>query len=249
MTDWAHDYFERGYSQRWTLGPPSEDTRREASELWDRLRLAAGAGVLDVGCGHGRHALALAQRGANVTGLDFSAHLLARARELAAALDLSVSWMRGDMRALPIRDDSIYAAMLFDAFGFFDADEDNLHALREVARVLVTGGRLALKVVNGEPIMRRFRASDREERGDTTVVIERTLLTNPPRLVEDLAVSGPRGHGRYQRRQRLYRIHDITSAMSAIGLTTVDVFDDGAGGPFKPETSGTMLIIAESRGS
>ena len=165
MTDWAHDYFERGYSQRWTLGPPSEDTQREASALWERLRLAAGARVLDVGCGHGRHALALAQRGANVTGLDFSAHLLSRARELAAALDLSVSWIRGDMRALPIRDDSIPAATLFNAFGFFEADEENLHVLREVARVLVTGGRLALKVVNGDPIIRRFRASDREERG------------------------------------------------------------------------------------
>lgn len=249
MTDWASDYFERGYLKRWALGPPSAGTRREVDVIWNRLQLTAGAVLLDVGCGHGRHALALAQRGASVTGLDFAAHLLARARQLAAALAVSVSWIRGDMRALPLRGGSVQAATLFDAFGFFDDDEENLRALQELARVLAPGGRLALKVVNAEPIIAGFRAADREEGAGTVVEIERTLLTDPPRLVEDLVLSGPRGGGRYQRRQRLYRVAEMTAAIDGAGLAVRSVLDGRTAGAFHPETAGTMLIICESAAS
>lgn len=182
MTDWAHDYFERGYLQRWALGPPSEETQRDADALWDQLRLTPHAALLDVGCGHGRHAVAFAERGARVTGVDFAAHLLSRAQQLAAALGVPACWIRGDMRDLPVRAGSIHATALFDAFGFFDLEEDNLDVLREVARVLVPGGRLELKVTNAEPILAGFRTTVREERGGTTVQIERTLLTDPPQL-------------------------------------------------------------------
>jgi hypothetical protein len=41
----------------------------------------AGLDIVDVGCGTGRHAVRLAERGANVIGVDFSDGMLARARE------------------------------------------------------------------------------------------------------------------------------------------------------------------------
>ena len=44
-----------------------------------------GLSVLDVGCGTGRHALRLAKRGAQVTGVDFSAGMLGKARQKSGA--------------------------------------------------------------------------------------------------------------------------------------------------------------------
>jgi cyclopropane fatty-acyl-phospholipid synthase-like methyltransferase len=66
--DWTGDYFERGYAQRWGLSAPSDQVRLEASGLWNLLRLAPASRVIDIGCGHGRHALALAERGASSSG-------------------------------------------------------------------------------------------------------------------------------------------------------------------------------------
>ena len=40
MTDWASEYFEQGYTQRWALTPPSERTHLGVAGLWDRRRLS-----------------------------------------------------------------------------------------------------------------------------------------------------------------------------------------------------------------
>jgi SAM-dependent methyltransferase len=244
MSDWARDYFEHGYPQRWALGPPGEETQREADALWAFLRLTPRSQFLDVACGHGKYTLALAQRGATAIGLDLAARLLLRAQHLAAALAVPACWMRGDMRALPVGAESVHAALLIDSFGFFDAEEQNVAVLREVARVLVPEGRLALKVANAAPILASFRRSDREERAGTMVEIERSLLSDPPRLMEEITVSGPGAAGRYQRRQRLYSLAEISATLEAVGLAIVEVLGNLAGGAFRAHESGALVVIA-----
>src|SRR5205814_2189412 len=61
----------------------------------------------------------------------------------------------------------------------------NETVLQGAARVLVRGGRLGLKVVNGSPILNAFRETDREEREGTMVTISRKLSSAPPRMRED----------------------------------------------------------------
>lgn len=247
MTDWAREYFEIGYGQRWTLGPPSAETQREADALWALLGLTPGARLLDVGCGHGRLAVALARRGARVTGVDFAAPLLARAGELAESMQVAPRWVRGDMRSLPVRPASVAGAVLFDAIGFFDEEEANRAVLRELARALAPGGRAGVRVVNAAPILADFRAMDLEQRGDTAVAIDRALRTDPPRLIEDITVTGPRGTGRYQRRQRLYRAEELAAAMEEAGLGTVAVLASAAGAPFDAARSPSMVVVGERR--
>jgi ubiquinone/menaquinone biosynthesis C-methylase UbiE len=245
--NWTHDYFEEGYARRWQLGPPSPDTEREVHTLWTHLNLSAGALVLDVGCGHGRYALGFASHDAWVAGLDGAASLLARATELAHMLGVAVNWVRGDMRHLPVRAQSMHAALLFDAFGFFEAEEENQTVIRELARVLVRGGRIAIKVVNAEPLLAHFRHSDRQVRGETTIEIERSLLSGPPRLIERLKIPGPQGIGTYERRQRLYRLPELLDALESAGFTSVSTFATLEGVPFDASTSPSIVIIAERR--
>src|SRR5262245_21785225 len=64
-------------------------------QLIDRLQPARGASVLDLGCGSGRHARRLADRGFQVTGLDLSAGSLARARSHRGP---AVRYLQQDMR-------------------------------------------------------------------------------------------------------------------------------------------------------
>jgi len=77
---WTRDYFERGYAQRWGLPAPSDQVRPEANGLCDLLHLPPASRVIDIGCGQGRHAIALAERGLDVIGLDFAVTLPGRAR-------------------------------------------------------------------------------------------------------------------------------------------------------------------------
>jgi demethylmenaquinone methyltransferase/2-methoxy-6-polyprenyl-1,4-benzoquinol methylase len=106
---------------------------------WRRLTAQAvvrpGDRVLDACCGTGDLALAAAEAGGRVTGLDFSERMLERARGKSS----SVEWLRGDLLALPFADGSFDAATV--GFGIRNV-EDLESGLRELARVLRPEGRL-----------------------------------------------------------------------------------------------------------
>jgi len=96
-----------------------------------------GDRVLDACCGTGDLALEARRRGGVVTGLDFSARMLERARRKAPALE----WLQGDVLALPFEDGAFDAATV----GFGVRNVDDLEAgLRELRRVLRAGGRLGI---------------------------------------------------------------------------------------------------------
>jgi SAM-dependent methyltransferase len=248
MSDWANEYFEHGYAERWGLPPASDRIQQEAQGICDLLRLTPGSRVLDIGCGHGRHALALAECGPEVTGVDFARALLGRAKQLGADSNVRAEWIRGDMRRLPVRSRLFGAAVLIDAFGFFDTDEENELALREAARVLVAGGRLVLKVANGGLIIDNFRETDREERRGTIVTISRALSLAPQRMTEQISVSGTGGNREYERRQRLYRLDELCAALESAGLSVLGVFASPAGLSFDAAASPAMWVVSRVRG-
>jgi len=110
-------------------------------QRWRRLTVDAvvrpGDRMLDACCGTGDLAIAGAQAGGVVTGVDFSARMLERARRKAPELE----WVEGDALALPLEDGSFDAATV--GFGVRNlADLDG--GLRELRRVLRPGGRLAI---------------------------------------------------------------------------------------------------------
>jgi len=248
MADWTTEYFERGYGQRWGLRAPSDQVRLEADGLSRLLQLSPVSRVIDIGCGHGRHAIALAERGSNVIGLDGAAALLNRARQLAAGLQRQIRWVRGDMRRLPFRSECADAAVVMDAFGFFDTEQEHDAVLREAARVLTIGGRLALKVVNGGLVLDDFRETEREERDEAVVSVSNRLTFDPPRLIQRISVSGSRGLGDYERRQRLYRVGELSAALTHAGFAIDGVFAGPDGTPFDPAASASMWIIARRSG-
>jgi SAM-dependent methyltransferase len=79
--------------------------------ILDFLPEVAGRSILDVGTGTGRGALALARRGARVTGVDASAQMLDVARQRATEAHLSVEWREGDAHQLAFADRSFDAAV------------------------------------------------------------------------------------------------------------------------------------------
>ena len=113
-----------GLDQRWRRA-----TVRAVVEPGDR--------VLDAACGTGDLAIIAAEAGGDVTGLDFSARMLDRARRKAPDLD----WMRGDLLALPFEDESFDAATV--GFGVRNV-ADLPGALEQLRRVLKPGGRLGI---------------------------------------------------------------------------------------------------------
>lgn len=113
---------------------PDGPTEREARLFGD----VQGRRVLDLGCGTGTNAVALARRGASVIGVDASADRLRRARERAEAAGVRVEWHQRDAAELAfLRADSFDLVL---ATYLLDEVEDAPRLFRQAHRVLKAGG-------------------------------------------------------------------------------------------------------------
>jgi SAM-dependent methyltransferase len=114
-------------------------TARFVDDVLDAARVAAGMRVLDVATGPGHVAAAAAARGAEPVGVDIAEGMLAVARRDHPQLD----FRPGDAEALPFADSSFDAVV--GAFVLNHLPRPEV-AAAELARVLASGGRLALSV-------------------------------------------------------------------------------------------------------
>ncbi|MGE3304764.1 MAG: class I SAM-dependent methyltransferase [Rhizobiaceae bacterium] len=124
-----------------TLNPPGAD-----DAFYLGIAGSERKAVLDIGCGSGRLATALAARGHDVTGADPAAAMLDVARRRAHAG--TVRWIEADAAGLDLPERFDLAFMTGHVFQVFLTDADVLAALRTAHRHLKPGGRLALEMRN-----------------------------------------------------------------------------------------------------
>jgi SAM-dependent methyltransferase len=237
---WYIDFFDDDYLRVFLPVLPDERTAAEVNAVVALLGLAPGARLLDLCCGHGRHAVPLAQLGYRVTGLDRSRPLLERAAALAAARGQQVDLVAADMRRLPFADASFDAVLnLFHAFGYLEDEAEDERVLAEAGRVLAPSGRLLQEVANREALVRGWRDSDVLRTGDGLVVLqERTLDLRASRELTRYTWLHP--DGRRTTRQasiRLYTLTELAAMLARAGLELQAVHGDLDGGPLELDSS------------
>lgn len=108
-----------------------------------------GLAVLDVGCGGGFMAEALAAKGARMSGIDPAAQAIAAARNHAESVGYTIDYRVGSGEALPWPDDSFDAVVCVDVLEHV-TDLDRV--LAEFARVLRPGGWFLFDTINRTPL-------------------------------------------------------------------------------------------------
>ncbi len=108
--------------------------------------LSAGRQILDLGCGPGHYTGLLSELGAQMTGLDYSSTMIAKAKEVAPAATFVV----GDMFEL----DSIFAENTFDGIwanaSLFHMEADEIDkVLTGMKRIIKTDGKVYIRVKEG----------------------------------------------------------------------------------------------------
>ncbi len=136
----------------------TKGTRQEVDFLVAALSLGRGDRVLDVGCGPGRHAHALAERGIEVHGIDISRRFVELARAEAPA---GATFERLDARTLAFVEEFDVAICLCQgAFGLMTVDGDDESVLAAMSRSLRPGGRLALTAFSSYFVMKHWEGAE-----------------------------------------------------------------------------------------
>jgi SAM-dependent methyltransferase len=244
--EWFETFFGPDYFEIYRDSFPAEHTAAQVEGIVARLALPAGARVLDLACGQGRHAIPLAERGFAVTGYDLSEALLSRARVDAAARGVGVRWMRGDMRTLSFDAEFDAVINVFTAFGYFADEEDDVETLRRVHRALVPGGRFLLETLHRDALLARFQPHIEYTTSSGAWVVRDYVWDLARDVIEDRVVLvRPDGsRAQYASSLRMRSLHGLLALVQRAGLEPVAWYG-GLGGGSLALDSRRLVLVSE----
>ncbi|RCG32108.1 aminotransferase class I/II-fold pyridoxal phosphate-dependent enzyme [Sphaerisporangium album] len=230
MTRWYAEYFTADY---WSFARHEYTAARTAGEVAYLVKTleehAPGRRVLDLGCGIGRHAVALAEHGFEVVGVDVGRWALDRAEESARRAGVPLTVVLADLfgRAdLPEAD----AAVCLQNFGW-GTDDEQRRFLRRVRERLVPGGVLVLDHSNVTGILTRYQPTARFEAEGTVFDFFRSYDPVTGRNQGELRVTHPDGTvARLLDDVRLYQPPEVAAMLRDAGYEIVRVDADFAAG-------------------
>ncbi|KXK53965.1 MAG: SAM-dependent methyltransferase [Chlorobi bacterium OLB5] len=209
--------------------------------------------ILDIGCGTGRHAIELAKRGYNVTGIDLSESQLKRAGEKASAAGLNVRFMKMDARYLSFKKEFDLAIMICEgAFSLMETDEMNFGILKGAANALRSNGKIIFTALNGLfPLfhsVKDFLAKNTEEGKSECVNNSFDLMTFRDNSITKFTDDDGIEHV-LECNERFYVPSEITWMLKSLGFTKIDIFGAKLGAFSRNDKLTTedfeMLVIAE----
>lgn len=128
-----------------SAAPAPKDAISFVRKAFGQSQPPAGASILEVGCGEGKYARALAAEGFDVTGIDISAIKIADALEFEKD---RLHFFTHDIR-LPFHINYFdYALSLFSQFGAYRTDREHSNAIRSIANSIKHEGFLLLDYSN-----------------------------------------------------------------------------------------------------
>jgi len=247
QSNWYEEFFHGLALDLWRKAVTEEQTKAEADFIAEILDLPDGARILDVPCGTGRHSIELAQRGCRMTGVDLSDEFIAEARQAAALGELSIDWIRTDMRNLDTLADFDGAFCFGNSFGYTE-HEETLNFLKAVNRSLKVGARFILETgLAAESLLPSFPGKRWYRLGDVFQLSEAEYDPGQSQLyvhytfIRDSVIQT--GTARYS----LYTIAEFKRMFRACGFAVRDLYSSTDKEPYRLG-SGRLLIVAEKAG-
>jgi SAM-dependent methyltransferase len=217
----------------------------DVDHVTELARLSAGAKILDLCCGPGRHALELARRGFTVTAVDRTRAYLDKARALAIGEGLtSVTFVLQDMRAYrqPAAFDLV--VNLYTSFGYFDDPEDDRQVMRNIHESLRPGGSLVLDVLGKEVLAARFRPRDWSEDNGSLFLEERVLSRDWSWIDTRWIRIDAAGRTEFRLSHRLYSAAELQALATEAGFRSVRAYGSLDGAPYD-HAAARLVLVAE----
>lgn len=243
---WFEELFDETYFE--VYGSGLDRAPAEVGFIERVLALPEGSAILDLACGHGRHAVELARRGYEVAGLDLSRTLLGKAVEMARQAGVRVEFIEEDMRAVPETWAARFDAVIncFTAWGYFETDAENEKVIEAVARSLKLSGRFFLDTINREHIIRDFRPRMWQESPEGVASLDETRLDlTRGRAETTRTLIYPDGRRRKQRISvRLFTLAEVRAMLARHNLAVRETYGDWQGGEYGIDAR-RMIALAE----
>lgn len=239
---WFEEWFNTPYYHLLYKHRDTAEASTFIDNLLDFLKPPGNAKILDLACGRGRHAIYLAQKGFDITGLDLSEENIAHAK---AFTQENLHFFVHDMREVFRHDAFDYVFNLFTSFGYFEDPHENQRVITHMADMLKPGGKLVLDFINAEMVPQGESVFHEVIEG-TDFYIRK--IRNGNVVTKEITVSPLHGvevPKNYREELYLFSLQDFEQFFREAGLSIKNIFGDYQLHTFVPGQSQRLILIGE----
>jgi SAM-dependent methyltransferase len=215
-----------------------------AAQIGQLLKLTKpkGKAVLDLGCGPGRWAIPLAQKGFSVTGVDRTKFLLSVARAKAKAARVKIEWVRADMRDF-LRPDSFDLVLsMLTSFGYFDRKDEDRLVLRNMFTNLKPGGVCMIDLAGKEQVARVYQPTTSDTLPNGDVLVQRHRIADAWSRIHNEWILVRKGRTRiFKFHHTIYSAQELSDRLDDAGFRQIRVYGSLDGDEYGP--NGQRLIV------
>jgi SAM-dependent methyltransferase len=188
------NYFDGYYKDIWRSLIPAELTNKEVDFMQSHFNLNPASKVLDMMCGYGRHAIALAKKAIAVTAVDNLDDYIEEIKKVAKDENLPVKGLKADILQYKIDEKYDLVLSMGNSLNFFNAGDVH-HLLVNIHSHLKPGGHLLINTWSlAEIAIRNFTARAWSETGGLKHICDSKYLFHPTRVESDSIFLSPDGH-------------------------------------------------------
>jgi len=199
--------------------------------------------ILDLCCGVGRHSIELSQRGLSVTAVDLNETLLQDAKRSALDCGLTITWIKEDMRSFCRSGEFDLCINMFNSFGYFVSEEDDMRVLRNIYSSLSSNGIFVLDT-QGKEVLARQGEGTRVERENGKLLCRQTTVDPGWRSLTErwFLWTGEKGT-EYTFHHSAYSATDLQRLLTLVGFTNVLFYGDFDSRPYDA-TANRLIAVA-----
>jgi 2-polyprenyl-3-methyl-5-hydroxy-6-metoxy-1,4-benzoquinol methylase len=243
MSDW----FEEWFSSEEYLTVYAHRDEKEAQQLLElilkNVRLSKESRILDLACGAGRHSIAFAQKGYNVTAIDLSESLLNIGRKEASKLGLQIEFSKQDIRTVKVEGFFQLVLNLFTSFGYFENDRENFDIFRTAYRYLFKDGYFVFDFLNESYVKSHLVPFSEDEKNSCIIKQSRSIESGS--VVKKIELRFGDKQQVFFEKVKLYDYNILTNELQKTGFMIAGLYGDYNGGKFNKETSSRLIAICK----
>jgi len=218
-------YFDGHYKKIWKAIIPDELTPKEVDFIISYFNLQPGHSVLDLMCGYGRHALALASKGIHVTAIDNLPDYINELKKNVEAENLPVKAVLSDVIQYEPEENFDMVICMGNSLQFFDKN-DLQKLLRKISEHLKIGGYLFINTWSIlEIAVKSFKENSSTIINDLSFSASSKYLYSPSRIETEHLITAPDGTTEVKKAiDYLWSLNEIENMLNEGGIKMTEVY-------------------------
>jgi len=240
--NWFESWFNSKYYHKLYKNRDSKEAEKFINNLVSKLNLKENSNLIDIACGKGRHARYFNKKGLNVTGVDLSQNSINYASNFTTQ---TLSFHVHDMRRSFKKNYFDIATNLFTSFGYFEKEEDDLLALKAMAKNLKKNGILIIDFMNTEKILKNLISHEEKYIDNIKFSIKRYIENNI--IIKEIKITDEKKQYNFLESVRNIKLNDFKKMISKSNLRIIDMFGDYELNEFNIKYSDRLILVCKKQ--